>query len=196
MQRFRRGFTLVEIAIVLVIIGVLLGGVLKGQELINNARVKNLANEFRSTQTAIFAFQDKFRALPGDYAGAAATWPSGSPASSGDGNGIIAGAETTQAWDHLRRAGLLTGSGAATPVNTFSGAMAISSTTAADLVTGMPGSVRVCAGNVPGPLARQLDIAMDDGNATGGNVRAVVGNAAGAGTAYDEASAFTVCLSF
>lgn len=196
MKQATRGFTLVEVAIVLVIIGVLLGGVLKGQELINNARVRSLVNELRSTQTAVFAFQDKFRALPGDYAGAAATWASAPAAASGDGNGIIAGAETTQAWDHLRRAGLLTGSGSTAPVNAFSGAMAISSTTAADLVTGMPGSIRVCAGNVPGPLARQLDIAMDDGSATGGNVRAVVGNAAGAGTAYDEANAFTVCLSF
>src|SRR3954471_22953503 len=60
------GFTLVEIAIVLVIIGLLLGGILKGQELINSAKVKNLANDFRTIPTYIYAYQDKFRALPGD----------------------------------------------------------------------------------------------------------------------------------
>lgn len=45
-KRRQSGFTLIEIAIVLVIIGLLLGGILKGQELINSARVKNLASDF------------------------------------------------------------------------------------------------------------------------------------------------------
>src|SRR6185369_11562322 len=63
-----RGFTLIEIAIVLVIIGLLLGGVLKGQELINNARVKSFANDFRNIPVAIYAYQDRYRAIPGDDA--------------------------------------------------------------------------------------------------------------------------------
>ena len=63
-----RGFTLIEIAIVLVIIGLLLGGVLKGQELINNAKVKSYATDFRNIPIMIYGFQDKFRALPGDDA--------------------------------------------------------------------------------------------------------------------------------
>ena len=66
MRSQQSGFTLVEIAIVLVIIGLLLGGILKGQELINSAKVKNLANDFRVIPTYIYAFQDKFKALPGD----------------------------------------------------------------------------------------------------------------------------------
>ncbi|MDO9450951.1 MAG: prepilin-type N-terminal cleavage/methylation domain-containing protein, partial [Rugosibacter sp.] len=61
MRNKQSGFTLVEIAIVLVIIGLLLGGVLKGQELINSAKVKNMINDFRSTSTFIYAYQDKFR---------------------------------------------------------------------------------------------------------------------------------------
>ena len=64
MRSKQSGFTLVEIAIVLVIIGLLLGGVLKGQELINSAKVKNFINDFRSTSTFVFAYQDRFRALP------------------------------------------------------------------------------------------------------------------------------------
>ncbi|MCX7173912.1 MAG: prepilin-type N-terminal cleavage/methylation domain-containing protein, partial [Proteobacteria bacterium] len=47
-SRKQSGFTLIEIAIVLVIIGLLLGGVLKGQELINSAKVKNFAQDFKS----------------------------------------------------------------------------------------------------------------------------------------------------
>ena len=62
------GFTLVEIAIVLVIIGLLLGGILKGQELINSAKVKNFANDFKNAPLAIYGYQDRFRAIPGDDA--------------------------------------------------------------------------------------------------------------------------------
>src|SRR5882724_8938540 len=63
-----QGFTLIEIAIVLVIIGLLLGGVLKGQELITSARVRNLISQQDGVKAAFFGFQDRFRALPGDYA--------------------------------------------------------------------------------------------------------------------------------
>ncbi len=68
-----KGFTLIEIAIVLVIIGLLLGGVLKGQELITGARVRNLISQQDGIKAAFFGFQDRYRALPGDYAAAAPT---------------------------------------------------------------------------------------------------------------------------
>ena len=67
--RRQSGFTLIEIAIVLVIIGLLLGGILKGQELINSARVKNLGTDFRNIPLFIYGYQDKFKALPGDDLG-------------------------------------------------------------------------------------------------------------------------------
>src|SRR6186997_1527886 len=66
----QNGFTLIEIAIVLVIIGLLLGGVLKGQELITSARVRNLISQQDGIKAAYFGFQDRYRALPGDYSGA------------------------------------------------------------------------------------------------------------------------------
>ena len=65
-RRKQAGFTLVEIAIVLVIIGLLLGGVLKGQELINSAKVKNFATDFRNIPLFIYGYQDKYKSLPGD----------------------------------------------------------------------------------------------------------------------------------
>jgi prepilin-type N-terminal cleavage/methylation domain-containing protein len=66
LKKQQSGFTLVEIAIVLVIIGLLLGGVLKGQELINSAKVKNMIGDFRTVSSLVYAYQDRFKAFPGD----------------------------------------------------------------------------------------------------------------------------------
>jgi prepilin-type N-terminal cleavage/methylation domain-containing protein len=61
-----RGFTLVELAIVLVIIGIILGAILKGTELINNAKVKRLQNDLRGLEAAIWTFYDRTGRMPGD----------------------------------------------------------------------------------------------------------------------------------
>ena len=63
-KRMQAGFTLVEIAIVLVIIGLLLGGILKGQEMITQARIKNVVNDFNGITAAYFAYQDRYRSRP------------------------------------------------------------------------------------------------------------------------------------
>src|SRR6266404_5761582 len=81
------GFTLVEIAIVLVIIGLLLGGILKGQEMITQARIKNIIND---VTVAVTSYQDRYRAIPGDDLNATTRWTVQAPAS-GNGNGAIAG---------------------------------------------------------------------------------------------------------
>jgi len=75
MKHKQAGFTLVEIAIVLVIIGLLMGVFLKGQELIVNAQVRNAIDQGEAVTAAVYAFQDRFRAIPGDYAQAAANIP-------------------------------------------------------------------------------------------------------------------------
>ncbi len=128
------GFTLVEIAIVLVIIGLLLGGVLKGQELINSAKVKNMAVDFRNIPLFIYGYQDKYKALPGDHAtvataitGAAACTPAAAGlCSPGDGvingtwNAALANAaanETLMFWQHVRMAGLAAGPTSITDAN-------------------------------------------------------------------------------
>ena len=90
----QRGFTLIEIAIVLVIIGLLLGGVLKGQELITSARVRNLISQQDGIKAAYFGFLDRYRALPGDYPAAAAVaningMTLGCTGGGGNGNGQI-----------------------------------------------------------------------------------------------------------
>ena len=112
MNRQQSGFTLVEIAIVLVIIGLLLGGVLKGQELITQAKIKNVANDFNGMSAAIYGYQDRYKSYPGDDVGATGRWPT---STSGDGNARVGAAanagvfdcststaENCQFWQHLR----------------------------------------------------------------------------------------------
>jgi prepilin-type N-terminal cleavage/methylation domain-containing protein len=104
------GFTLIEIAIVLVIIGLLLGGVLKGQELITTARVHALNNTVDGITAAWFSFQDRYRAFPGDYSSAQASINLPGVTNGGDGNGLVdTTSETALAWVHLAAAGYLTG---------------------------------------------------------------------------------------
>jgi prepilin-type N-terminal cleavage/methylation domain-containing protein len=110
------GFTLIEIAIVLVIIGLLLGGVLKGQELINTARVRALNNSVDGITAAWFSFQDRYRAFPGDYLDAKSKINLPGALAGGDGNGLVDDEdERGRVWTHLEAAGYITGgySGAA-----------------------------------------------------------------------------------
>ena len=64
--RNQKGFTLIELAIVLVIIGIILGAVLKGQDLIENARYKRLTTEIKQWETATWAYLDRKGYFPGD----------------------------------------------------------------------------------------------------------------------------------
>ncbi len=116
-MRKQTGFTLIEIAIVLVIIGLLLGGVLMGQELITSSRVRNVATMQDGLKAAFFGFQDRFRALPGDYTLATTNIPgvaanAGCATVTGNGNGDsqIGANEAILAWEHLSKAGFITGS--------------------------------------------------------------------------------------
>jgi prepilin-type N-terminal cleavage/methylation domain-containing protein len=216
-QRFGKsqqsGFTLVEIAIVLVIIGLLLGGILKGQELINSARVKNIANDFRVIPTYIYAYQDKFRTLPGDDAAVANHVNGGTPGTGGTlGNGLIEGAwnadetsavESNIFWQHVRLANLAAGpttpaTGFA-PVNAVGGRVGVSSANA-PYITGMTGTYQVCSTGIQGSFVRQLDIQMDDGNTATGSMRAVKAASSGgtpeATNAIVDGDTYTVCMTF
>ena len=211
------GFTLIELAIVLVIIGLLLGGVLKGQELINSAKVKNMASDFRNIQVQIYSYQDKYRALPGDDAAAVNHVGAADP---GDGDGEIEGAwsSTTQTdesynfWQHIRLANLATGSttlGDPTyvPTNTEGGRIGVQSNPQ-DTITDLRGSYAVCSSGILGRFARELDTALDDGDtATGSMMTAangtVTGTAAvaavtssGATPTIDDSTPYTVCMGF
>jgi prepilin-type N-terminal cleavage/methylation domain-containing protein len=201
MKRNQSGFTLIEIAIVLVIIGLLLGGVLKGQELINSAKVKNLASDFTNVPLYINVYQDKFKALPGDD-GAAATHLLAS-ASLGNGNGTIDGFwkpllvsdESALFWQHIRLANLAPGStiigvgvgNTFMPQNTLGGAIGVSNL-ANSPINGLHGTYVVCSDAIPGKLAQQLDIAIDDGIPNTGALQLITtGSVATLGTAITPA---------
>lgn len=98
-----------EVAIVLVIMGLLLGGILKGHELLTNARVRELISQQDGIKAAFFGFQDRFRAFPGDYSQAIGAIIGATQ--NGNGNARIESGGTPNeallAWEHLSRAGFL-----------------------------------------------------------------------------------------
>ena len=221
MIRRQSGFTLVEIAIVLVIIGLLLGGVLKGQELINSAKVKNFANDFRTIPLFIYGYQDKFRALPGDDPNVASHVTGGTLATTGTpGNGVIEGdwnatdhtTESVLFWQHVRLANLAAGAtdfsddtkaAASVPTNADGGRIGIESGSGHFIKnsdgTFLQGSYVVCSNGILGKFAKQLDTTMDDGNTDTGSMRVVAtnhtrGNVALARSSVDDATSYVVCM--
>lgn len=190
------GFTLIEIAIVLVIVGLLLGGILKGQELITQAKIRNVVNDFNGTSAAYYAYQDRYRAIPGDDINAAARWTiTQTPAPNGngtvDGNyNDINGSEAAYFWQDLRLSGLIAGAGTDTapPQNAATGITGVQGNGA----MGLAGLV-VCSSNLPAKIAQAIDSQFDDGVGTTGQVRAGIGSVKGTANApsVDQATAAT-----
>lgn len=203
-KRRQSGFTLIEIAIVLVIIGLLLGGILKGQELINSARVKNLASDFRNVPVFIYGYQDKFRSLPGDDS--AAQTHLNNTASNGNGDGVIDGdwnattgaVESRFFWQHVRMAGLAPGptdltAGDFQQRNASGGVIGVQS---AAPFTGLTGTYFVCSGGILGRFAKQLDTQLDNGNTATGSL--MVGETTGGvpetTATIVDADTYVVCM--
>lgn len=222
MNKQQSGFTLVEIAIVLVIIGLLLGGVLKGQELINSAKVKNMAGDFRNVQVMIYGYQDKFRKLPGDDDAAVTRFtPNLAAGHAGDGNGVIGGkwndatatSESVLVWEHLRRANLASGATdfssdaaalASMPSNSEGGRFGLSGTKPIGSMNG--GSFYTCSDGIDGKFAALLDLTLDDGKSNSGSLQGIA-QASGATAAdslttsvsaatYVEGTRYTVCMTY
>ncbi len=184
MKRTQKGFTLVEIAIVLVIIGLLLGGILKGQEMITQAKIKNVVADFSGISAAYYGYQDRYRAIPGDDRGAKERWTTGTAPTSGDGNGVVTGTynnggkvcaadvEACSWWDHLRRAGFVAGSGVLQPFNAVTGLLGVQTGDGGSgTAIGGFGGLIVCSAGLPDKIAIAVDTQMDDGTIATGTVR-------------------------
>lgn len=212
LQPAQSGFTLIEIAIVLVIIGLLLGGVLQGQQLIENSRVKSATNDFNGVSAGAFSYQDRYGRLPGDDPGAlAARGTSWAAVTAGNGNGAVdalaanvfdgAAGEGDDFFQHLRAAGFIAGdpadlAAAALPQNPFGGLIGV---TNESIINGLLG-LKVCMNNVTGSSAIALDTQLDDGAGTTGRMRAsdnatntTPTTAAVAGATYNEDGLYIVC---
>lgn len=180
------GFTLIELAVVLMVSSLLMVATIKGQGLVDIAKEKRLESDFRTIPSMLNTYQDRFRALPGDdpnVNGHLAVTGS----YDGDGDGIINGnwfddgatSDSAKIWRHLYKAGLLSDSSFATAVDVaprnilgyrigIQGGDASRSPIVDSSGRGMKGSYIICSSGIPGNLAQQLDVSLDDGNPSTG----------------------------
>jgi prepilin-type N-terminal cleavage/methylation domain-containing protein len=206
-----RGFTLIEIALVLTIISLLVGSILKGQALIRNTKIKTLYNQYRELVSAVSLYQDRYHFLPGDDLNASHrfTIPGGvglPPIVNGNGNGMIDDAnklpentacgphslesESCQAFYHLRLAGIISGSDTISPTHAFGGGLLLSRTNA--FIKGWNSPTAVCYQGLTADVARDMESLYDDGSATTGVMRGSVDYMHGS----SDDLAGTVCIIF
>lgn len=167
----KAGFTLVEVAIVMVIIGLLIGGILKGQEMIKNAKIKRVMKQMDELRAAVTSYQDRYGGLlPGDDNAAVARGWAG--VVNGNGNGQILLAEAPDMFMHLAAANLLSGTytTAATsfPRNPFGGQYSVQYQAVGTRTTHW-----FITTSIPGDIAVVLDTSYDDGVFNTGTIRAV-----------------------
>src|SRR4051812_47695905 len=214
--RKQHGFTLVEIAIVLVIIGLLLGGILKGQEMVTQAKIKNVISDFSGISAAYHGYVDRYKKIPGDdpCAGGVVTvgncgttigrWTGATP---GNGDGVVTGAynsttstdESRLWWDHLRRAGFVSGVGDQQPFNALTGMIGAQTGDNASgpalgidaAGTGGFSGLMMCSPNLPDKIAIAADTQMDDGVPISGEVRALLQTAPNPTIAKQAAATYT-----
>ncbi len=170
-RRDQAGFTLVEIAIVMVIIGLLIGGVLKGQAMIENAKVKRVVKQADEMRAAVMTFYDKYGVFPGDEDLANVPAGGGDGGGIGNGNGQIYGTtELYEVFRDLSLAGLISGTYNGTsdrPKHAFGGNI--------DLYWANPAGTPPPAHylrfyNLPADVCLEIDTKYDDGVATTGSV--------------------------
>jgi len=194
------GFTLVELSIVLVIIGLIIGGVLSGKQIMLNAQITNTVNAIQAYEAQFQTYKQNYGAMPGDDANATKHFSSAGIPADGDGSNKIDGdfnsttdkAETRLLWADLRAAGLVKGSGSnqSQPTTPFGGVYGFQ----LGAFNGTFTTNVLCLSDVPGDAAMSIDSRLDDGVRNTGSVMAN-GSVTTAvdGAAYDAAQTYVMC---
>lgn len=201
------GFTLVEVSIVLVVIGLLIGSVLVAVNILQNARITSTISTLQSIQSAVSTYNQNYGAVPGDDAKAASRF---GLSNSGGGDGLVGTSgsfkndatatlttgngtsESNFVWSNLRSAGLIKGKAddVSQPGNSFGGIFGIQLG-----VFGISDKTNVvCIDKIPGSAATIIDQRQDDGNPQTGNIRAGTDITSAAATnPYVETNVYILC---
>ena len=202
MNKNIKGFTLVELSIVLVIIGLIVSSILVGQELIAASSIKAQVSQIQTYQASAGTFRAKYRAIPGDFARATSF---GFTGAAGDGDGMledasggvssstVATGEITIFWQHLSEANMADGSydgsqsdgtiiGTYPPAKISRGAMGVYmdedgfNVFHLGVSESAGGTAYTHSNNLKPQEAEAIDIRIDDGYPDGGLIRARGGN--------------------
>jgi prepilin-type N-terminal cleavage/methylation domain-containing protein len=208
----RKGFTLVELSIVLVIIGLIIGGVLTGKQIIDNARINNALQNVQAYEAQFQTYVQNYGALPGDDSGAPTRFPNAVPTSPvGNGDGTLQGTfdsasasdESRLLWADMRAAGLVknqvsgSSSTAVQPPNPFNGIYGFQNGAFSGAFT----TTVLCMNNVASGAIQAIDTRLDDGKPNSGNIQSIVstgtvGEAVSGtvATSYGGGQTYTVCI--
>ncbi|MBL8676376.1 MAG: prepilin-type N-terminal cleavage/methylation domain-containing protein [Alphaproteobacteria bacterium] len=188
------GFSLIELAVVLIIMGLLIGGILKGRDLIESARLKRVISQLNELRMATSTFLDKYDSLPGDFHNASTQIKPSLP--NGNGNGLVEGAglapgsEALAFWAHLAGAELIGNPGLENEINigefgkgapesSLGGGFTVESNpqglSGFLFILGQKHNTHGTGGLLTPAQALSIDKRMDNGHPTSGKVRAMDG---------------------
>jgi prepilin-type N-terminal cleavage/methylation domain-containing protein len=222
-MRARYGFTLLELSIVLVIIGLVLGGVMVGNELIRQAELRSITKEMQQWQTALGAYTLKYNALPGDHAKAFDYWgatcgtndDTPTTGCNGNGDGVLTWSpdgEDGKFWEHLALSGIIPGNypgtqnaitpGSNVPLSATGGGWRAYRSTGGPLENVWRLGTEATSGlqrGVTSPAELQsIDEKMDNGQALTGVIQGhnIIGQTCISGSVYNIATATKQCPVF
>lgn len=162
------GFTIIEMAFVLVIIGFILTGIFGASKIIENSKANESITIVTDLRNAVAAFKNQYSYLPGDWVYSANEIPN--TIAGGNGNGLINAAESVNAMSQLFNAGFIR---TPTPRTAYGPITIISTAESQVSAVGFNPSVRnvIVLQNIPCDVVRMIDLKLDDGDLTQGNAR-------------------------